>query len=447
MLPRFTIFLILIVFFIGSTSFGLTLQESVEIALENNPEILAQAERINALGSEIGQVYSAFLPELKIEGRFGREYQSSISYEILPGQTFVVTPDNAANVKDYRAVLTQNLYTGGKLESRLDIARVRLKIAKEELRRKKRELVYRVALAYYSVLRAERLLDLSLESADVAAAHLAQAKAYVALGTAPKADLLRAQVKAAEVELGKIQAESELEIARIEFNDVLGREAEEPLILKDAKSRASEDVLPSSEELLFPAFEHRPEWKVLNLQRVIGEREIIFARSGFSPTLSLRGTISRSYLDYPPGELQIEESTGILESDTWNVYGLVSWTIFDGLKTPNKIREAEANLAEIKAHERRIENRIVADVKRARLYFCAAKLRIKSAQKGVEYAGQNLMLAQEKYRKGVRGNIEFIEAQTSLTKAKTDLLNAEADYELTKAKINLAVGQEVFALF
>lgn len=446
MLPRFKIFLILIAFFVGSASFGLTLRESVEIALENNPEILAQTEKINGLESQVGQAFSGFLPELKIEGGLGKEHRTAVSYEILPGQDFILIPDEAAKVTNYRAILSQNLYTGGKLESRLDIARVRLIIAKEGLKRKKQELVYKVASAYYGVLRAKKLVDLSLESADVASAHLAQARAYYGLGRAPKADLLRAKVKVAQEELRKIQAVSELEMAQIELNAVLGREIEEPLLLKDMKFRASEVALPGSQELLFLAFKYRPEWEVFNLQKIIGERNIILARSGFLPNLILRGSISRSYLEYPEGSLN-QQTTGVAESDSWNIYGMVTWTLFDGLKTPNKIREAQANLAEVKANERENENRIAAEVKQARLYFNAARLRIQGAKKEIEYAEENLKHAQEEYRKGVRGNIDFIEAQTSLTKAKTDLLNAESDHELAKVKINLAVGKEIFTLF
>ena len=135
MLPRSIIFFILIAFFLGSASFGLTLRESIELALENNPEILAQAERINKLESEVGQAFSGFLPELKIGGTYGRSYRTAVTYQLF-GEKFSLTPGEAGNVTIYSAKLSQKLFTGGKLESRLDIARVRVKIAEEESKRK-----------------------------------------------------------------------------------------------------------------------------------------------------------------------------------------------------------------------------------------------------------------------------------------------------------------------
>jgi len=448
MFRRLTKFLILIIFFLGSASFGLTLRESVEIALENNPEILAQAEGINKLESEADQAFSGFLPELKIEGTYGRSYRTGVSYELLRGEKFTLTPDDAANVTIYGAKLSQNLYTGGKLESRLDIARVRVKIAEEELKRRKQELIYKVILAYYDVLQAKRLLDLSLESMDLTNAHLELVKSYYSLGRVPKADLLFTNVKFAEAEFRKIRTENELEAAKIEFNRILGREIEIPILFKEMDFGLQEAAPPSSQDLLSLAFEHRPEWKVLNFQKIIGERKIVLAQSEFAPDLILSGSISKSYLDYPETEAMAEEdATGVADSFAWNIYGMLSWTIFDGLRTPNQIRGAQAELAEIKKYEREIENRIAAEIRQARLNLDAANLLIQVAQKEVEYAEENLALAQERYRKGVGGNVEFLEAQAALSKAKTDQLQAKADYELAKAKINLAVGKEVFALF
>ena len=439
--------MILIIFFLCSPSFGLTLRESIEIALENNPEILAQAERINKLESEVAQAFSGFLPELKIGGTYGRSYRTAVTYQLF-GEKLTLTPGEAGNVTIYNAKLSQNLFTGGKLESRLDIARVRVKIAEEESKRKQQELVYKVIRAYYNVLQAKSLLDLSLDSLELTSAHLELVKSYYSLGRVPKADLLLTKVKIAEVEFRKIKAQSELEEAKIAFNDVLGREIEEPVLFKEMDFSIKEATAPGSQDLLPLALEHRPEWKVLKFQEILGEREVVLAQFEFYSNLVLSGSISKSYFSYPESDEFIQEDTsGVSESFAWNIYGVLSWNIFDGLKTPNKVRGAQATLAEIKEYERKFENQIAAEVKQARFNLDAANLLRQVAEREVEYAEENLKHAQERYRKGVGANIDFLEAQTSLTKAKTDLLNAQSDYELAKARINLAVGKEVFALF
>lgn len=443
MLPRFIIFLILIVFFLGSASFGLTLRESVEIALENGPEILAQTEKIKGAEGQVGQAFSGYLPSLKIEGEVGKDYRTPISYDlsvISPGAFFTLYPDEAANVTNYRAVLSQNLYMGGKLSSQLDIAKVGLEITKDELKRKKQELTYQVASAYYGVLHAQRLLELSLESKEFAQAHLDLVKNYFSLGRVPKADMLRAKVKVSGEDLRKIQAENQLDLVKIEFNNVLGREIEKEVLLEDMKFKASKKSLPSYKELLALAFEHRAERRVMSLQKRIGEKEISLAKSGYFPNLVLSGSTAKNITDYPDNSIR-------RDVDSWNVYGMLSWTVFDGLYTPNQIKVAQAGLAEVEVREKQVMNRITADVKASHLTFKAAELSIQAAQEEVEYAEENLKHAQEKYRKGVSGNIDLLEAQTSLSKAKTDLLFAESDLELAKARVNLAVGDEVFALY
>lgn len=432
--------MILITFFLSSASFGFTLQESVEIALENNPEILSQAEKIKGFEGQVGQAFSGFLPQFKIEGEYGKDYRTPVSYDVMPGTSFTLYPDEAADVTSYRAVLSQNIFTGGKLTSQLDIAKVRLEIAKEELRRKKQELVYKVAAAYYNVLGSEKLVELSRESAEFAQAHLDRVKNYFSLGRVPKADMLRAKVKVAEEGLRKIQAGNQLDLSKVEFNNFLGREMEKEVLLEDMKFKASKKSLPNYKELLALAFGHRAEWRALSLQKRIGEKEISLAKSGYFPNLVLSGSTSKNITDYPDNNLK-------REVDSWNVYGMLSWTVFDGLNTPNQIKQAQAGLAEVEIREKQVANRIRADVKAAQLSFKAADLSIQGAQEEVEYAEENLKHAQEKYRKGVSGNIDLLDAQSALTKAKTDLLQAKFDFELAKAKINMAVGKEVFALF
>jgi outer membrane protein TolC len=427
-------------FFIGSSSFALTLKEAIDSALKNNPGVLAQAERIKAVEGEVGQASSGFLPQLSLEGKLGIDYRTPISYDVLPGTSFTLYPDETASVTGLRAVLSQNVYTGGRLDSRVEIVRLKREIAKEELKRKKQELVFEVASNYYGVSQAKKLLELSKESVEVTKAHLNQVKTYFNVGSVSRSDLLRAQVSVSENKLRKIKNQSELEIAKIKLNDVLGRDIKELVEIFDYPQETSARSLPTSAELLNLAYENRSEWMILGLQEKVGEGKVKLARAGHLPNFVLYGTASKNITNYSSASIKYDVNS-------WNVFGMLSWTAFDGLNTQNQIKEAQANLAEVQVFEKQTKNRIAAEVKEAELHFNSAKQRIKSANEEVKFADENLEQALEEYRRGVKSNIEYLEARRLLNNALAHLLSAETDLELAKARTNLAVGKPVFSIY
>lgn len=432
--------LLIFVIQICSASFALTLRESVDLAMKNNPQIHAQRKRITRAESDVGQVFSGYLPNVRLEGKIGLDYRTPIIYDISPGTSFTLYPDEAGTATGLKAVLSQNLYTGGRLESRLGIAKAGLEITKEELTRKKQELIYGVVVAYYGVARARKLLELSEESVDVAKRHLKQIETYFNVGGVARSDLLRGRVRVSKNELRRIKDQSDLEIAEIKLNDILGREINAAVQVEEMKPEPTAIALRDSKNLLDLAFEHRPKLRILGLRKKMSQGKINLARAEYLPSFRLMGSLSKDITNYSAASINYDVSS-------WNVGGVFSWTAFDGFKTQNQVKAARAAFAEIEVYENQTRNRIAAELKVAQLYFNAAKLRIRSAKEEVKFAEENLKHALEEYRSGVKRNIEYLEARRLLNGARADLLSAEADFELAKAKINLTVGKVVFNIF
>ena len=192
MYPRFAILLLLLFLCSGSACFGLTLRESIDICFKNNPEILAQGERIKAEESRVGQAFSAYLPTLRIEAQYGKTHQTLALDNFFPGAVFSVLPDFNANMLYYGATFSQNIFSGGKLSNTLEMAQAKLEITKEELRKEKQELAFQVTTAFYNLLRAQRMLALEEEAIKIARAQLEHAENYANLGKSWRSDLLQA---------------------------------------------------------------------------------------------------------------------------------------------------------------------------------------------------------------------------------------------------------------
>lgn len=412
----------------------LTLKESIDIALENNPIIIAEKQKLFAAGAKVTQAFSGFLPTFKIEGGYSRSYQKPITFTW--GTTEVsFYPDESADLLSYQATLTQNLFTGGKLTNSLRTARIGFSVVEQELRAAQQELVYKVIFAYYEVLRLQELAKLNQEALNQA--HLQQAETLFNAGVAIKGDVLRAKIQLAKTRQEQIRIRNALKLAKAAFNSTLGRRVKEEVILKDKDSEISQIACPDYEELLKIAYQSRPDWVSFVLNREISEHELTSAYSGYLPDLLLTGTAGRNIAEYP-------RAIKKYDIDSWSVTGTLSWTIFDGLNTSAKIREAVANLKEIGANERKVKDRIALEVEEAHLSFINTKEQIEAIKSRVAFAKENLRISILKYESGKTTNIEVIDAQEAYNEAENDFLEAQFDYKLAQARINLVTGVAIF---
>jgi outer membrane protein TolC len=69
-----------------------------------------------------------------------------------------------------------------------------------------------------------------------------------------------------------------------------------------------------------------------------------------------------------------------------------------------------------------------------------AEKQIVVSQKVIEQAEENFRISEERYKERVATSTEVLEAQTLLTKAKSEYANALGDYNINLAKLQRAMG-------
>jgi len=418
----------------------LTLNDGISMAMEKSPSMIAARESVVAADGKLGQAFGALLPNLSLSGSYGNSYTQPSTMVVTIGtteSTFDLGTTENAVISNYSLSLTQPIYAGGRLSTGLDIAQAGYDIAMETLSKAQFDLIYNVVDSYYGVLRAEKLYELAQESLDMAQSHLKQVNAMYSAGTATKADVLRVEVQVANTELSLTKAANSLALAKDAFNNVLGSDIESPVDLSD-KEIATEIVQAKPyAECVSIVFDTKPEWKIFQLNKKISDKAVNLQYANYFPTISLVGKAGNSKVTYP-------EYPGNTDVNSWTVSANGSWTLFDGLATASKIKEAQATLKAVEANEESTRNEIILEVKDACLNLGSAIDVIKSAKKAVESAEENYKISQEKYSSGIGSNLEMIDAQTAFTEAKTNLYQAQFDYQIDKAKVNKVLGKEIY---
>lgn len=415
---------------------ALTLKESIDVALKNNPAVLVSQKKLDAANAKYAQAVGAFFPTIKLSANYSDLHSDPQVMQVTFGgvtQSFSVS--SASTSKSWTASLTQPLLQAGLLPG-FKIAQRNADAANEDLRKTLQEASYNVVSAYFGVLSADKLSKVAEDSLRLANSHLDQVQAMLNSGVATKADLLRAEVQVANSEVALTKARSNLELAKDAFNNVLGRQIDEKVELEEVPPSAV-PALPDYQLLLKAAYDNRPDWKGFIYVKNIAEENLSLAKTAYFPVIDLKGQTGNQVTDYPGFESSL---------NSWSVMGVASWTLFDGLGIQNRIREAAANLDAQKASEDQFKNGIALDVRDAYLNLKSVVETITSAKKAVDFAEENHKVSSLRFKSGVGTNLEEIDAQVALTQAKTNYLKAIFDLEVAKAKINKVVGKEVLPL-
>jgi outer membrane protein TolC len=128
---------------------------------------------------------------------------------------------------------TQPIFRGFSLINRYKIAELGLDAAEFKEKVTRQDVILDAKNAFYSVLKAQKLLGVSEQRVTQIAAQKDVAENFYEVGMSPLNDLLESQASLANARQGFIVAKNNLEIAKSQFNIVLRRRVNGPVEIED----------------------------------------------------------------------------------------------------------------------------------------------------------------------------------------------------------------------
>ncbi len=255
----------------------------------------------------------------------------------------------------------------------------------------------------------------------------------------PHFNVLRAEVAVANAKPALIHARSQYRITKNVLANLLGynlpREVLEdiPLTLTDNFDVASLESGPARRH---PAgADQRTELKALRQQINLQDLNVVSAKSGYKPTV-------QAFAGY--NWMNNAFSTDLSdELDGWNAGGQVSWNIFDGALTFGKVKQAKALYQKSKTDLDDQSRQIELDVRTAYSDFIEAKEVLDSQIKVQEQAEESLREANARFDAGTGTQLDVLDAETSLTQARTTQVQAQHDYAAARARLERAIGADL----
>ncbi|MBU2262681.1 MAG: TolC family protein, partial [Proteobacteria bacterium] len=158
------------------------------------------------------------------------------------------------------------------------------------------------------------------------------------------------------------------------------------------------------------------------------------AKSEYYPNVSLIGNYAR-YGDTPG-----VAGSPYRDQENWYVMAAANWTFWEWGKTKNRVEAGlsrENQAADQLAH---VRDQIALEVKNAFLLLHEAAKQVRVAEQAIGQAEENFRINTERYREQVGTSTDVIDAQTLLTKARADYFNALGDLNISRARLERAMG-------
>ena len=411
----------------------LSLADALNVALAQNATILEAKSDLEAQHGVVVQTRAVALPTLKATGQYADE-EITLEQQ-LPGIEMTV-PHQAWNAG---IQLVQNIYMGGRLKAAMQAADATQKQAIANYETTQAQTLLNVRIAYYDVLLAGQQITVQEASVKLLEKEREDQQHRLEAGTVPRFNLLRAEVAVANERPALISARNNYRIAKNNLANLLGynlpRDIWEniPLNLIDTFDTAPYSVnLPDA---IQQALTRRTELESLRKDVELQDLNIVNAKSGYKPTVSLFGGYNWVNSDYSTDPAN--------EFNGWNAGAQVSWNWFDGLLTQGKVQQAKAQYNKSKVTLEDQQRQIELQVRTSYSDFLQAQETLESQRKVQEEAEEALREANARSEAGTGTQLDVLDAQTSLTQARTTQIQAEHDYVAARARLERAIGADL----
>jgi len=430
--------------------------KAVEMALSNPKQVeLATAKMMEAVAGK-GAAFGAFLPQISASGTYTRlakasEFTMMAARESVFGvpvfdplgnyigqtapipvavgvDTFHLALGSANNYA-ITGTVQQTLFTWGKLLNAYRIAGLSQEIQMQALLQARAQLRVDATSGYYQALLVRRTVGVMNDALRQLRGHVGQVQSLYDNGMATKLDLMKATLGLQQMEAQVSQVENGAELATAALLNTLGLDPATPVAFNE--ELAPDSFTVDVDQATRQALERRPELAQLRNAAKMAELGVRIAR-----TSNLPNAFAQANLSYK-NPVGFSPEWGA----DWNATAGISMPIFTGLSNYSKLKGAQARHRQARVALAMVEDGVKLEVKALALGLNQEAKNAAFQKKNVEVAEAALGLAQARYENGLLTNLDYMDSQVALTQARVAYLNALANYQIAKAKLEKAVGE------
>lgn len=413
----------------------LTLDESLRIGLQNSRQIKISESVLRSSDEKITEYSSQMLPKLSLSA--GYTYMNLNDPTEIGFGPFLMTVKNPFTLYGMQLSIQQPIFTGFQLSSLKSSAENIYEAISSDHQKNINNKAFEIYSAYWNLFKTQKQVELIEERMTSLDEDLRRTKDFVDNGLATMNDYLRIELQVSNTRLQLIDAKNAREISRAAFNQSIG------FPLNDSTKIDSDLVFhqpdyPEYEELIMEAENNRQELKSMEFKILAGEDKISAANSNWWPKLYASG----NFLLY-----NVNAETFSMENEklqAWFAGLSLSWDLWNWGNTSSKSAQAEEEVLQNRESLELLKEQIEIEVYNTYLALNSNAEKIKVSQLAVLSAEENFRIVNEKYEHQLATANDLIDAEVALLNSRSMLTISQADFELVKVRLNLAIGRKIY---
>ena len=394
---------------------GLSLEECLDIALENHPSLKKSKGATRAAEASLEKVKSSNRVKVSMSASTRR----SGDYKAW---------DNGKYNAGLSLTASKTLYDTGVNRLNREIQKENLEGSYEDERLTQVSVAANAKRAYYDLVLKILNRDVQREKLNNLEEHLKTAKGIYEVGNSSFIDVTKAEADVASAKVSLLQAENDIAVSQESLKVAMGVSDYNTFDLFLSTKLFLPQPAEAIEKLLEIALADRADYQKILHTLKKDELQIKLSARGNSPTIT--GSLSNSF-----------SKTEASDSTTDYVASVaVNIPIEDGGETKANVESARAQLDQDMAEEQALRQSINSKVRSSVLSLSNAIERVKSSEYSVKYSEENLLLAEGRYEVGVGDPIEVSDAVSTLASSRYTLYQALYDAQTARADLDEALG-------
>ncbi|WP_075187353.1 TolC family protein [Teredinibacter haidensis] len=383
------------------------LAQAWTIALSNNHTIKATQAATESAQASLDATKAMARPSLSVGANY-MAFSHDLALEFAGAEANFAERQSFG----YQAAVTMPLYTGGQISYGIDAAKAAVIAATFDQHSQTQNLKMSVVVAYVGVSRASHWVDVAQSHVVSLQAHKDDVERLNQQGLVVRNDLLSVTVTLQEARQRLIAAQNSLEIAKANYNRLLGRPLDNTVALDKLKEV---NVNRSLAELTETGIQNSSELSSLDKKIEALQLQAKSIKGANLPQLAITGGYGYQQDKYLTNDSQ------------WMAGLVVKWNLFDGGATSSKSRAVIKQASALSAQKRELLSMIQLHVKQSWLAVDEARNRRSVALSAVDQAQENLQVVRDRYINGLISHTEVLDAETLRANSQMNLYNSLYD--------------------
>lgn len=415
----------------GQTDHTLSLAECINYALEKNISVQENflTNEINKINAE--QIKANRFPSLSASASQNFLWQKQSDLNNTYGDY------KSSNNTSFSLNSSVKLYNGFRINNSIKQANLSYEAGKYNVETIKESVSLSVLDAYLQVLYAEEQVKNTENQILATTQQLALSEERLRLGAIAQSDYLQVKSELSNEKLTLANAQSQLALSRVTLMQLMEYPLNDSFAIEHTELEIPSNITEASADTIYNiALQIKPQIKSSEINKRVSELDIVIAKSGYLPVLSLNGSLSTGYISGMGTAYDYQISNKIAPS-----VGLtLSVPIFQNKQVKSSVAIAKIGTQTATLNELNTRNQLRKSVEQACVNVQSAITQYEATLESYNSTKESYNVTQEKFNQGLVNSVDFLIQKNKLITAESELLQSKYNLVFSKKVLDFYTG-------